>query len=97
MKRFKLIFICMIVLMLLLCFSAGCVDKSISKTHSVDNESSDKISFVDTNNQLEITDWNTEVYVDPITGVNYLVNSWTGDLTERYNADGTLFVSEVVK
>lgn len=95
MKRFKLIFICMIVLMLLLCFSAGCIDKSISKTHSVDNESSDKISFVDTNNQLEITDWNTEVYVDPITGVNYLVNSWTGDLTERYNADGTLFVSEV--
>ncbi|MDD3065918.1 MAG: DUF6440 family protein [Endomicrobiaceae bacterium] len=77
MKRFKLIFICMIVLMLLLCFSAGCITE--------DDHILNEFNF------------NIKVFVDPETGVNYLVHSTDGSLNERYNADGTLFVSEVVK
>lgn len=34
------------------------------------------------------------LYVDPITGVNYLKNK-DGGITPRLNADGSLYVSEV--
>lgn len=43
------------------------------------------------------------VYVDPQTGVNYLVYSFLrysgglGGMCPRYNADGTLYVSEVTR
>ena len=49
------------------------------------------------NNTLEISGWMPKIYVDPDTGVNYLVIDCNGVLTPRYKADGTLFVSEVVK
>lgn len=39
----------------------------------------------------------TAVIVDPETGVNYLFHKggYGGGMTPRYNADGTLYVSEV--
>ena len=43
------------------------------------------------------------VYVDPQTGVNYLIysvqllRSGLGGMCPRYNADGTLYVSEVTR
>ena len=38
-----------------------------------------------------------EVYVDNETGVNYLIcdRGYGGGICPRYNADGTLYVSEV--
>ena len=38
-----------------------------------------------------------QVYVDPETGVNYLIyrGGYKGGITVRYNADGTVMVTEV--
>lgn len=39
-----------------------------------------------------------KIYVDEETGVNYIVystNAYKGGITPRYNADGTLYVSEM--
>lgn len=85
MKQFKLIFICVIFIILIMCFSTGCINKSLNETFTAND-----------NNTLKIcTGYDFSVFVDPDTGINYLVNTWDGAFNERYNADGTLYVSEV--
>lgn len=48
--------------------------------------------------QREISEFCTGIFVDPETGVNYIVyEGYTGrgGITPRYNADGSLYVTEV--
>ena len=42
----------------------------------------------------ESSGFNVFLYVDPVTGVNY-VHSSQGGITPRLNPDGSLYVSEV--
>ena len=51
---------------------------------------------VDNNNQRQYIGGNTFVFVDGETGVNYFISTWGKyeSITVRYNADGTVYVSE---
>lgn len=51
---------------------------------------------VDNNNERQFIGGSTFVFVDGETGVNYLINTVGRyeSITVRYNADGTIYVSE---
>ena len=86
-KRIGIVILCAL-LILSFCVS-GCVLASETSTNENPFLLTPFAPFVLSGDRYGIN-----VYVDPITGINYLLHSTHG-ICPRYNVDGTLFVSEV--
>jgi hypothetical protein len=90
-KKTIILMILCVLLVSAICVS-GCISPGQASTPGIPSLTEDRTAW-DTNGIF--------VYVDPVTGVNYLVYSvqihqgGLGGLCPRYNADGTLYTSEV--
>lgn len=49
----------------------------------------------DTQRIMEYPSNGIRIFVDPVTGVNYMTIYYTDGICPRYNPDGSLYVSEV--
>ena len=87
-KRIVIIILC--VLVILSVFISGCVLASETSENQNPFVLMDYVSWGGAGAQIS-------VFVDPITGVNYLMMREynRAGICPRYNADGTLYVSEV--
>lgn len=54
-------------------------------------------SQTDDSNYIELPAESSTVniYIDPITGINYFVDTDTGYMTPRYDLNGSLYISEI--